>query len=134
MSLRSLIKPFALALALGTLSSTPFLAPAVAEDAPATQPAEKKQSKGPRVTGIWARLQSLTAEQKVKIAEIHKKSLADQRKIEAQEEADITALLTDEQKVELAAMKEEDAAKRKTKKQKPEADNEVPAGERKDGM
>ncbi len=111
----SLIKPLALALALG-IASPVLTNTAFAEDA-AEKPAkqEKKEVKGPKLWGAWAKLASLTPEQKIKIKEIHEKALAEKRKIEEQEETDIMALLTDEQKVELQKNKEEEAAARKAK-------------------
>ena len=133
--LRSFIHPLVLGVALTVVAPTAFLAPAYAEDAPAekSEPTAKPV-KGPRLFGIWAKLPSLTAEQKIKIADIHKATVAEVKRLEAQEEADITALLTDEQKLEVQAIKEEAAAKRKTPKKKPEAETETPAGERKEGM
>lgn len=112
----SLIKPLALALALG-IASPVLTNTAFAEDAPAEKPAkqEKKEVKGPKLWGVWAKLASLTPEQKIKIKEIHEKALAEKRKIEEQEETDIMALLTDEQKLELQKNKEEEAAARKAK-------------------
>ena len=112
----SLIKPLVLALALGITS--PILThSARAEEAPAEKTAkeEKKEVKGPKMWGVWAKLASLTPEQKIKMKEIHEKALAEKRKIEDQEEADIMALLTDEQKLELQKNKEEEAAARKAK-------------------
>jgi Spy/CpxP family protein refolding chaperone len=110
-------KAVALSLALG-IGSAAWVVPALAvEEAPAkevkTEP--KKEVKGPKLWGPWAKLESLTAEQRIKIDEIHKKTLAEQKKLADQETADITALLTDEQKVELQAMKEADAAAKKAK-------------------
>ncbi len=112
------IKSVALSLALG-MGSSALIAPAFAEDAPAKAKEEKKEEKkvvkGPKLWGVWDKLASLTAEQRVKIDELHKKNLAEKRKLDDQEEADIMAVLTDEQKVELQANKEAAAAEKKAK-------------------
>ena len=93
--------------------------------------AKEKKVAGPKMWGIWRKFTSLTPEQKVKMAEIHEKALAEKRKIEDQEEADLLAQLTDEQKVELQALKESDAAKKKAKDADKKKDEpaEKPKGE-----
>ncbi len=134
----------ALALVLG-IGSAGFVTPAFAEDMGAADKPEKKETekpakkeekkevKGPKVFGIWGKLSSLTAEQKIKIKEIHDKFLEDRKKLEQQEEADIAALLTDEQKLELQGIKEEEAAKRKAKDVEKKSETKKD-GETKDGM
>lgn len=137
-------KWIALAMALGLTSSIAVL-PSFAEDKPAEEkPAaekkDKKEVKGPKLFGIWAKLTSLTAEQRIKIDEIHKAALAEKRKIEEKEEADISGVLTPEQKVELQGIKDAESAARKAKdaekkKEKDEPKKEGDAKpEAKDGM
>lgn len=89
-----------------------------AQDAPAETPAKPaKTTKGPRLTGIWAKMGSLTPEQKLQIGTLHKQALLDKKKIEDKEEADALALLTPEQKAEYDKLTEEaTTAKKKTSK------------------
>jgi hypothetical protein len=54
-----------------------------------------------RLTQPWSKMTTLTNEQINQIADIHRKSLAEIKAIEAKERSDIVALLTDEQKIEL---------------------------------
>lgn len=129
-------KALALSVVLGIGAGT-WVAPTFAADeAPANEVKKeaKKEVKGPKLWGQWAKLTSLTPEQRIKIDEIHKKMLAEQKKLAEQETADITALLTDEQKVELQAMKEADAAAKKAKdaeRAAEKAKKEAEAGEKK---
>jgi Spy/CpxP family protein refolding chaperone len=89
----------------------------------AAQPAAKKETKSSaqaeakpvRLTKPWRDLTSLTDEQKQKINQIHRKSVADVKAIEQRERDEITALLNDQQKAELNALTEKEAAERKTK-------------------
>jgi Spy/CpxP family protein refolding chaperone len=134
LSFRKFAAPAVCALALGAGISL-FAGSAVAQDAektPTTKPA--KPMKGPRLVQPWSKMESLTDEQKIQIADLHKKAVAEKKKIDEQEEADIKALLTDEQKVELQKLLEDTAVKRKAGPKKPEAETETPAGERKEGM
>lgn len=70
---------------------------------------------GPKLWGVWAKLTSLTPEQKVKMRQIHDNALAEKRKIEQQEEIDLLAVLSDEQKQELQQIKESISAAKKAK-------------------
>jgi len=54
-----------------------------------------------RLTQPWNKMNTLTNEQIAQIADLHRKTLADVKAIEAKERTDIIALLTDEQKIEL---------------------------------
>lgn len=81
----------------------------------ATEKAGKK-ARQVRLTKPWNQIASLSDEQKGKIAEIHKKAVADTKQIEAREREDIMAVLTDEQKAEVNAMTEKATAERKMKK------------------
>ena len=54
-----------------------------------------------RLTQPWSKMNTLTNEQIAQISDIHRKTLADVKAIEAKERSDIIALLTDEQKIEL---------------------------------
>ena len=95
-----------------------------AEDAPATQPA-KKRAAAPKVRfGPYAQLKDLSDEQVEKIAELHKKFLAEQAELRAKHYADIDALLTDSQKEEVKKME----AERKPPKADKPADPEQKAG------
>ena len=73
------------------------------------------QARTARLTKPWKDLASLTDEQKKQIAEIHRKSVQDQKVIEEREKADIMALLNDQQKSELKAMQDKETAERKAK-------------------
>ena len=76
-----------------------------AERAPATRPV--------RLTIPWRLMENLSDEQRSRIAEIHKKAVADIRAIETKEREDVLAVLSDEQKVELKAIEERRAAEQK---------------------
>ena len=75
----------------------------------------KGQARASRLTKPWKDMSSLTEEQKKQIAEIHRKSVQDQKVIEEREKADIMALLNDQQKSELKAMQDKETADRKAK-------------------
>ena len=77
--------------------------------------AEKGQARAGRLTKPWKDLTSLTEDQKKQIAEIHRKSVQDQKVIEDREKSDIMALLNDQQKSELKAMQDKESADRKLK-------------------
>lgn len=91
----------------------------VAEQGPAESAASDKEKvssdAGPKLWGIWAKLTSLTPEQKVQMRQIHDNALAEKRKIEQQEELDLLAVLSDEQKQELQRLKESISAAKKAK-------------------
>jgi Spy/CpxP family protein refolding chaperone len=112
----------ALTLALAFGGSAALLhAQAVPSDASSDKKPAAKVTRVPRVTGVWAKMGSLTPEQKTQIANIHKQTLAEKKKLDEKEQADIMALLNDEQKVELAKINE-DAAAAKRKAPTPAAE------------
>ena len=88
--LMSLASTLGLGLAAGALVSQSI--------AQTSRPARTNAS---RLTQPWSKMTTLTNEQINQIADFHRKSLADVKKIEDKERADIVALLTDEQKIEL---------------------------------
>ena len=103
----------ALTLVLGLGGSAAFLH---AQSTPGDAPETKKPAKAmkiPRLTQPWSKMGSLTPEQKVKIGEIHKATLAEKKKLDEKEEADIMGLLTDEQKGEVTKLKEDTGAARR---------------------
>jgi hypothetical protein len=61
----------------------------------------RPRSNAARLTQPWSKMTTLTNEQVNQIADIHRKTLADVKAIEAKERTDIVALLTDEQRIEL---------------------------------
>jgi hypothetical protein len=65
-----------------------------------TEKPAKKSAKAPRLTKPWSDLSSLSDDQKMKIADIHKKSLDEKKVIEQKEHDAIMALLNDDQKAE----------------------------------
>lgn len=100
----------------------------------AAQPAAKKETKSSaqaeakpvRLTKPWRDLTSLTDDQRQKINQIHRKSVADVKAIEQRERDEIMALLSDQQKVELNALTEKESAERKAKAaEKPKAGAKV---------
>ncbi|MGN6726995.1 MAG: hypothetical protein ACTHLZ_13830 [Tepidisphaeraceae bacterium] len=102
---------FALTIVLGISGSVTLLH----ADEPTTQPTKTaKKARPARVTGVYAKLDGLTDDEKAQIAAIHKQALEDKRKIDAKEEDDIKALLTEPQRAQLRDLKEEASAKRKT--------------------
>ena len=84
--------------------------------APATKPSSA------RLFTPYSRMTSLTDEQKTKIRDIHKDVLAEIRKINEKQAADIAALLTDEQKKELKELEEKASADAKKAPAKEGAD------------
>jgi Spy/CpxP family protein refolding chaperone len=110
------------AIALSTFSFA-FLAPALrAEDGdkPKTEQHggggggdKKEKPAGPKLFGIYAKMKTLSAEQRIKINEIHERALKAKREIEEKEKEEITALLTTENKTEIASIEEADKAKAK---------------------
>lgn len=109
-----------------------------AEDMPANPPTEQPKAKdkekkpaSPKLTKPWSLLKSLGDEQKAKIAEIHAKYLAERKKLDEAEKAEVMGLLTDDQKKEMeeaiaaeeAARKAKDEQKKKDK-QKEKNDND----------
>lgn len=97
-----------------------------AEDMPANPPVEQpkpkdkdKKQAGPKLTKPWSLLKSLSEEQRARIAEIHAKYLAERKKLDEAEKADVMGVLTDEQKKELEeAMAAEEAARKAKDEQK----------------
>jgi Spy/CpxP family protein refolding chaperone len=92
----------------------------IALGAPSTRPSntdvrEEGSQTTIRLFTPWSRMQSLSDDQRHKIADIHKKALADIRAIQMKQEEDIKALLTDEQKKELRDLLDKDAADRKAR-------------------
>ena len=89
--------------------------------APAADKQEAKEAKAEareakkevRLTQPWRRLSNLSEDQRVKIAEIHKKAIADIKEIEAREREEIMALLSEEQKTELKTLLDTESAERK---------------------
>ena len=77
--------------------------------------ARAQQPRAARLTKPWRDLSSLSEDQKKQIADIHRKSVQDQKVIEEREKADIMALLNDQQKAELKALLDQEAAERKTR-------------------
>lgn len=61
-----------------------------------------------RLTKPWNELKDLTDDEKTKIVEIHQKALDEIKEIDAKENQDILAVLTDDQKKEVAAIEAKD--------------------------
>ncbi|MBV8779849.1 MAG: hypothetical protein JO353_00495 [Phycisphaerae bacterium] len=104
-----------------------------AEDEPTTQPAHATTHPAViKVEADYGKLSNLTDEQRSKLAEIHKKALADTKEIKAKEESDSRAVLTDDQKAELdkliAEKKAEASAKNKAHHMAVKGPTTVPAG------
>ena len=100
-----------------------FVARITAEE-PTTKPSsesrdekvEKKAARsGGRLFAPWSKLSSLTDDQRAKIREIHARTQAERRALEAKEESEIRALLNDDQKKELRELEDKTAADRKAK-------------------
>jgi Spy/CpxP family protein refolding chaperone len=99
-----------------------------AEDKPevpaAAQASDAKPMKQGRLTLPWNQLSSLSDEQKTQIRQIHRKALAEKKKIDQQERADIMALLNDDQKAEVAKYEE---SRKVSQKMKQSASADKPA-------
>lgn len=95
-------------------------------DAPETKKAIAKPVRTPRMFGVWAKMGSLTPEQKQQIGAIHRKALDDKKAIDAQEKTDILALLTPEQQAEVDQLEDTTAAARKRKPAAPPAPAPAP--------
>ena len=92
---------------------------AFAEEKAADQAAaEKSAAKKVRLTKPWSQLDTLSEDQRQKIADIHAKAVADIKAIQQREREEITALLTDEQKAQVEELAAQDKAKRKAKADK----------------
>ena len=65
-----------------------------------TEKTAKKSAKSPRLTKPWSDMSSLSDDQKMKIADLHKKSLEEKKAIDQKEHDAIMALLNDDQKAE----------------------------------
>lgn len=93
----------------------------LAEDTPAkgeseAPKAEKQEAKVKEVRFLpYRELASLTDEQKAQINEIHARYVAERKKLEEQEHAELKALLTPEQVAELQQVEEKRAAERKAR-------------------
>jgi len=87
-----------------------------ADDAATTQPSksEAREVSG-KVPSPYSKL-TLTDEQKSQIIDIHQKANAEVRATEKKEDADITALLTDDQKSQLKKMDDDRKAEQKAKR------------------
>lgn len=98
------------------------------EMTPTTQPAEsaeaapKPKKKNLRLWGPYKSLKSLSSEQTEKILAIHEEFLAARKALEAKQESDIDALLTEEQRTELKAIA--DAPKEPKESKKADGDND----------
>ncbi|HEX8522003.1 MAG TPA: hypothetical protein VF669_07080 [Tepidisphaeraceae bacterium] len=68
-----------------------------------------------RLVQPWSKLTTLTDEQREKIYNIHRNSLDEVKKIQAQERKEILGLLSTEQKLELVKVDEKDTVARKIK-------------------
>ena len=106
--MRSMGKFSAAALVTACLSAAFVFA-----DEPTTKPA--KESHGPRLIKPYAEMKTLTADEKEKIADIHKKAREAISSIEEKEQDDIKALLTAEQKAELETLQDSKKVKSKGK-------------------
>ena len=100
-----------------------FAGPAVLVRAADEKPAPEKKAakkegkpKQVRLTKPWNTITSLTEEQKTQIADLHKKSLEEQKQAQQREKDAIMAVLNDQQKAEIKALEEKEAADRKMKK------------------
>lgn len=95
-----------------------------AEDKPAdagSASAEAKSSKkSPKLTQPWSKISSLSDEQKEKIADIHKSTLAEKKKLDAKEHDDVMATLNDDQKAEVEKIEGDKKVASKTKSEKTE--------------
>jgi Spy/CpxP family protein refolding chaperone len=93
----------------------------VALAAPSTRPSspdardEGSQTTTIRLVAPWSRLSSLSDDQRHKIADIHRKALADIKAIQLKQEEDIKALLSEDQKKELRDLMDKEAADRKSR-------------------
>lgn len=91
-------------------------------------PSAQRAEPGPKLWGVWAKLTSLTPDQKLKMRQIHDNALAEKRKIDQQEEIDLLAVLSDEQKQELQRIKESISAAKKAKEaEKAQSPTDKPA-------
>ena len=99
MKLRSILAP-SLAAFLA-LSAITFSAVSFAAD-PKPAAAKSDDVKGVRLIKPYSDLKDLTADQTLKLKEIHKKFSEQIKALEAQQKEEMSAVLTDEQKRELA--------------------------------
>jgi Spy/CpxP family protein refolding chaperone len=74
-----------------------------------------KVEKKARLIQPYSKLTTLADDQRAQIAEIHKKTLAAVKELQAKERADIMALLTADQKVELEKIEEAAMVQQKLK-------------------
>jgi Spy/CpxP family protein refolding chaperone len=101
-----------------------------ADDAPTTEPVKHATSRPSaiRLEQPYKQLSDLTDDQKVQIAQIHKKANEDVKAIRDKEDDDIRALLTDDQKAELNKLLEEKREKAAEKMKDKKAAATEPAG------
>ena len=81
----------------------------------------EKSEKKAKVAKPYSEIESLSDEQKQQIIEIRKRIAAEIKALQAKEDEEIAAILTDDQKTELAKLKEEQLAKKKKAKEAGEA-------------
>lgn len=80
--------------------------------------ANKEATKRPvRLAGPWGKLESLSDEQKAKIADIQKATAEAKKALDEKEKNDIMAMLSDQQKEELKQMQAKDEEARKAKRE-----------------
>jgi Spy/CpxP family protein refolding chaperone len=89
------------------------------KDKPKDPAKEQAKAKPVKVIQPYAKLASLTDEQRQRIADIHAQTLEQIKKLQEQEREQIMALLSDEQKADLQRLTEEAEAARKAKGKKP---------------
>src|SRR5690606_31455488 len=98
-----------------------------AADKPVEEKAAKKENraaKGPQFLP-YKEMASLSDEQKAQIVEVHQKYLAERKKLEEAERAEIEALLTPEQIEEAKQIQEKRAAQRKSREAERKAAKEA---------
>jgi Spy/CpxP family protein refolding chaperone len=101
-----------------------------ADDAPTTEPTKQATSRPAaiRLEQPYKLIPDLTDDQKVQIAEIHKKANEDVKAIRDKEDDDIRAILTDDQKAELNKILEEKRERAAEKAKQKKAATTDPAG------
>lgn len=120
---------------LAILAGLALVAPvaAVRAEDPMTPPTEQPKPKekdkdkkpaSPKLTKPWSLLKSLSDEQKARIAEIHAKYVAERKKLDEAEKADVMGILTDEQKKELEDATAAEEAARKAREMQRKKDKE----------
>jgi hypothetical protein len=101
------------------LAATLWAAPKDELRGAATRPAATKPAavhKGrSALWGEYAKMTTLTEEQRARVMQIHQQFLTDRRALEAKQEADIAAILGADQVIELRDIRDTAAAQRKRK-------------------